>query len=806
MTTKFRIITGFAFLILLLLTVAVIGYRSSSRASETFIEFRRLASASVMLSDVQHETARFTSSGERFVANFDPEAMKAAHVHLANIQEDIAKILPLLTLESHMATLRQASVDAKSCGAMLESLQGDLLTMRKEYLGEFSQEMAVFRKQMQTISDSAKGTDNVDILHPLNKVWDATALARVSIARYIESIDESNAKLAESSLQDARRSIEEIGTVMFSDAAKKDFAALLSSFDRLDKSFKAQAAHSRAALKTLGQIVALDGKLSTAVSSTNKAVDEIMKAYEEAALDSNTATRNEMLFLSVGGVILGLLFAGYIIYGLVRVLTRLAVYARAVASGDFAASADVREHGEIGVMLDAMRQIPAIFTSIMDNCAAEANAISCGKFRSRLDANNFSGGFRNLADAVNSVSDSFTSVIDQLPICLIGMDQDCNMVFLNKPAQAVAGGDLVGRHCGDVLKTSHCRDHGQCLGRRTLRGGTSVHDEVSLTSIDGKQAHLNVVTMILKDSKGNQAGVLEIISDVTEMRSQQAIIQDVVRQASDISHRVATASEELAAQVEQVSRGAEMQRSRVESTASAMTEMNATVLEVARSAGQASEQSEMTRDKASNGSGLVNQVVQSIHMVNKIATGMHANMQELGKQAESIGGVMNVISDIADQTNLLALNAAIEAARAGEAGRGFAVVADEVRKLAEKTMEATNEVGSSITAIQQSARVNIEAMADAATAVEDATELANSSGAALDEIVDLASGNSAVVTSIATAAEQQSATSEEINHAITEINQIVGETTDGMVQASSAVQELSRMAQELNRVMSGLKK
>ena len=195
----------------------------------------------------------------------------------------------------------------------------------------------------------------------------------------------------------------------------------------------------------------------------------------------------------------------------------------------------------------------------------------------------------------------------------------------------------------------------------------------------------------------------------------------------------------------------------------------------------------------------------AINDVNKVGNKLHGNMQELGKQAESIGGVMNVISDIADQTNLLALNAAIEAARAGEAGRGFAVVADEVRKLAEKTMAATQEVGSNINSIQQSARVNIEEVDTAVRSVAEATDLANSSGEALGVIVELASVNSAIVASIATAAEEQSATSEEINGAIDEINRITGETTDGMIQSSEAVQELSRMAQELRRVMESLK-
>jgi methyl-accepting chemotaxis protein len=307
------------------------------------------------------------------------------------------------------------------------------------------------------------------------------------------------------------------------------------------------------------------------------------------------------------------------------------------------------------------------------------------------------------------------------------------------------------------------------------------------------------------NAQGKTAFVLQLITDLTAVKAVQRTIIEVATKSLDVADNVAMASEQLSAQVEEVHRGTKVQRDRVESTAAAMEEMNSTVLEVARNAGQASEQAESTRAKAAHGAGLVDKVIAAVNQVNSVATEMQSSMQGLGKQAESIDGVMRVISDIADQTNLLALNAAIEAARAGEAGRGFAVVADEVRKLAEKTMGATTEVETSIRGIQQATASNIERVHAAGKSVGEATELARVSGTALSEIVQLAADNSSLVASIATAAEEQSAASEEINRAIEDINRIAGETSSGMTHAASAIQELSQTAHILRTLLDKLR-
>ena len=268
----------------------------------------------------------------------------------------------------------------------------------------------------------------------------------------------------------------------------------------------------------------------------------------------------------------------------------------------------------------------------------------------------------------------------------------------------------------------------------------------------------------------------------------------VANELQQVALVLTSASEELSAQVEQSSHGAENQAQRVAETATAMEEMNATVLEVAKNASQAAETSAGARDRAEDGAKAVGQVVNGMKQVETQALSLKRDMGTLGTQAEGIGQIMNVISDIADQTNLLALNAAIEAARAGEAGRGFAVVADEVRKLAEKTMSATKEVGDAISGIQQGTRVNIDNVDLAVRSIGEVTDMANKSGEALQQIVAMVDSASDQVRSIAAASEQQSAASEEINRSIEEVSTISAETSQAMTQAAQAVSDLAQQA------------
>ena len=263
---------------------------------------------------------------------------------------------------------------------------------------------------------------------------------------------------------------------------------------------------------------------------------------------------------------------------------------------------------------------------------------------------------------------------------------------------------------------------------------------------------------------------------------------------------------EMAVLVEQCNSGSREQAAHIGKATGVIHNVRDSVLHVADIAAASLETAGTTRNKAEEGASVVEKVVGDILDVQNQALRLKDDMGNMGKHAEGIGEVLNVISDIADQTNLLALNAAIEAARAGEAGRGFAVVADEVRKLAEKTMTATKEVGDAITTLQAGTRRNIQSFDTTVATIQKAADMANASGEALRSILEMTNETSRRVGDIAGASRDQSAEAEHMGTLFAEIQNFAETTGDSMSRASDTMVRVSAQAENLKELIAQLKR
>ncbi len=282
-------------------------------------------------------------------------------------------------------------------------------------------------------------------------------------------------------------------------------------------------------------------------------------------------------------------------------------------------------------------------------------------------------------------------------------------------------------------------------------------------------------------------------------------MHNVISQVAATAEHVASASEEISASATQMATGGETQKDQVHQVATAMQEMSATVHEVSENCNKASESAHKASQTAREGGVIVDDTLTLMRSIADSVRETSKSVQQLGSRSDQIGKIVGVIDDIADQTNLLALNAAIEAARAGEQGRGFAVVADEVRKLAERTTKATKEIAEMIQSVQTETRGAVEKMQAGTQQVEKGVEVTAKAGSSLKQIIGQAEHVGEMVTHIATAANEQSSATEQVNNNMDQINKLVAESAEGAQQSAKACEQLSGMAFELQNLVSRFK-
>ncbi|PWE38182.1 methyl-accepting chemotaxis protein [Pseudomonas prosekii] len=305
----------------------------------------------------------------------------------------------------------------------------------------------------------------------------------------------------------------------------------------------------------------------------------------------------------------------------------------------------------------------------------------------------------------------------------------------------------------------------------------------------------NLTKTIEIDGKDEPARLLGALA------AMQANLRRTIEQIAGSATQLGAAAEELSTVTEEASRGLQQQNNEIEQAATAVNEMTAAVEEVARNAVSTSEASSQSTQAAREGRNRVVETVEAIQVMTHDVQNTSVMIEGLATQGRDIGKVLDVIRAIAEQTNLLALNAAIEAARAGEAGRGFAVVADEVRALAHRTAQSTQEIEKMVAGIQNGTGEAVSSMQQSNQRTQSTLEMARAAGVALEQItqsIHLINERNLV---IASASEEQAQVSREVDRNLVNIRDLATQSAAGANQTSAATHELSRLAMDLNAMV-----
>jgi len=336
--------------------------------------------------------------------------------------------------------------------------------------------------------------------------------------------------------------------------------------------------------------------------------------------------------------------------------------------------------------------------------------------------------------------------------------------------------------------------------RKIVQGVNDTLDAViepikEASQVLGIMATGDLTARMLGDYRGDLAKLKQDINMLADSLS------GLIQQVNELVDNTASSATEISATAEGLAAASQEQSAQADEVASAVEQMSRTITENAMAANITAEVAKENGRIASEGGQVVSQTVNKMRDIAKVVKNSAENIEKLGESSKQIGEIISVIDDIADQTNLLALNAAIEAARAGEQGRGFAVVADEVRKLAERTTEATKQIAVMIKGIQGETEAAVLAMNKGTAEVTSGIELADKAGQSLQQILNSTQEVIDMINQIAAASEEQSATSEQISKNVTSISQVTAESAKRVEDVAHTAEELAKMTNQLADLM-----
>ncbi|MEM1095333.1 MAG: methyl-accepting chemotaxis protein [Bacteroidota bacterium] len=357
--------------------------------------------------------------------------------------------------------------------------------------------------------------------------------------------------------------------------------------------------------------------------------------------------------------------------------------------------------------------------------------------------------------------------------------------------------EIQGRHHRQFVKTDYAKSREYKAFWDKLRSGAHHSGRYERVKKNGGKLWLQATYNPILDAEGQPTGVIKFATDITEQVEQQHRLEAGIERMLAAIGNAAERATAIANTSSQMAVVADEQRGQSEEVAAAVEQMVRTIVENATNTAQASDSASGSEQAAQVGKQVMAQTRAKLEQVTEVVGSAAESVRKLGVSSAQIGDIVQVIEDIANQTNLLALNAAIEAARAGEQGRGFAVVADEVRKLAERTTGATKQIAEMVGAIQAETDQVVTAIRSGEAEVAAGLTLADEARSSLERIVEATTQTLDVVTQIAAATEEQSSTSEQIGRSIDTIS-------TGATRAASAVDEMTVATQELSEVTEAL--
>ena len=429
--------------------------------------------------------------------------------------------------------------------------------------------------------------------------------------------------------------------------------------------------------------------------------------------------------------------------------------------------------GDFGTIVDSIIQLRHILNNFGSEIRNLVSSARQGNLSERADSNTMNGDWASLIEGVNDLADA---ILEPIGETVTALDRMANGDFKSKITS-----DFKGDHARlkDAINTT--------LDQMPFEEATSV-----LASM----ANGDFTMPMQKVYKGDSEEFKQNINVLAEtMNSLINEINSAVNTTASSSVQLETTADTLATSIQELA-------SQTDEVATAVEEMSSTITESAENIKTTNEAAQSNMDIASEGGKKVNETVEKMGQIGEVVSQSANNIEELGRSSKKIGEIINVIDEIADQTNLLALNAAIEAARAGEQGRGFAVVADEVRKLAERTGGATKEITGMVKEIQEQTSEAVDVMENGKLEVEKGITLAGTAGDSLEQIVDNAKSILERINFIADSSREQSATSEEISKNVSAIAEVTQDSANRVGDVSGLSGVLNQLTNDLSSLMS----